>query len=58
VARAADLATRFRGRHLPVGRAGHDYGYNITFAGAAMADPDSSAHEHCLRISFPKRLVP
>ena len=36
------------------GRAGYDHGYNLTFAADAMTDPDLAAHEHSLRVTFPK----
>ena len=36
------------------GRAGYDHGYNLTFAADAMTDPDVDAHEHSLRVTFPK----
>jgi nicotinamidase-related amidase len=36
------------------GRAGYDHGYNLTFAADAMTDPDLDAHEHSLRVTFPK----
>jgi len=36
------------------GRAGYDHGYNMTFAADAMTDPDASAHEHSVRVGFPK----
>src|SRR6185369_1689999 len=36
------------------GRAGYDHGYNLTFAADAMTDPDLGAHEHSLRVTFPK----
>jgi nicotinamidase-related amidase len=36
------------------GRAGYDHGYNLTFAADAMTDPDPVAHEHSLRVTFPK----
>jgi nicotinamidase-related amidase len=36
------------------GRAGFDHGYNITFAADAMTDPDPTAHEHSLHVTFPK----
>ena len=35
-------------------RAGYDHGYNLTFAADAMTDPDLGAHEHSLRVTFPK----
>jgi nicotinamidase-related amidase len=34
-------------------RAGYDHGYNVTFAGDAMADMDPVAHDHCLAVTFP-----
>jgi hypothetical protein len=35
------------------GRAGYDHGYNLTFADA-MTNPDPAAHEHSVRVTFPK----
>jgi nicotinamidase-related amidase len=35
-------------------RAAYDHGYHVSFAADAMADPDLGAHEHSLRVTFPK----
>ena len=36
------------------GRAAYDHGYDVVFAADAMADPNPAAHEHCLRVPFPR----
>src|SRR5690348_10345758 len=36
------------------GRAGYDHGYNVAFAADAMTDPDLGAHDHSVRMTFPK----
>jgi nicotinamidase-related amidase len=35
------------------GRAGYDLGYNMTFAVDAMADPNPTAHDHSVHVTFP-----
>jgi len=36
------------------GRAAYDHGYHVAFAADAMTDPDPVAHEHSIRVTFPR----